>query len=161
MTQKKQLVEFNKKLDEHKKATKAIEELTVKQANYIIDLIEKYLPICEWYKDNRFLFTHPDLTFSSSSGPILGFAQKTNELIIFNIRTNYLEKVNLSENKSELYNFNSLIKDGHFISAKTGILYVNIMLDTYLQNSLIHLDKMKRELKGIPENELIAHEFPK
>lgn len=136
--------------EEHKKTSGEIESLIQEQIETLKDLLEQYKPVYEWYKENSFVFTHPDFNIHSGTGPILGYIEKENEVIVFNVNKRNFERVYLHDNEERKgYNLYSLVRDGHFETAKTGILYLERMLENYLERNHKTIDKLKSELEEI------------
>lgn len=69
-------------LSNYKEVTKQYEQIMNKQINILNNTIEKYLPVMEWHIKNNIAFKYPDLRFKSEIGPILGYNEKEDKLIV-------------------------------------------------------------------------------
>lgn len=135
--------------EEHKATTKEIDYLLEREAEILQHLLVEYKPVYQWYHQIGFVFTHPSIKLRSTSGPILAFDDKENEVIVFNVEKGYPERVYLHDNETrKSYPLHKLVRDGHFKSAKSGILYLESMLANYVQRAQESVNKLKLELEG-------------
>jgi hypothetical protein len=62
-----------------------IEDILDEQLGLLKSMLEKLKPVYSWYFKKGLVITHPTIKIRSPLGPILGYDQKENEVIVFNI----------------------------------------------------------------------------
>lgn len=133
--------------DAHRNSTKKIEELLDEQEGIISEGLKESEPVYQWYKRKGFFFAHPTYKLRSASGPILGFDEKKEEVIVYDIEREGLQKVYIHDN-SERKNYSTynLVKEGYFEDAIVGIKYLEKMLEHYLEVTADEINKLKSEI---------------
>ncbi|HZH61040.1 MAG TPA: hypothetical protein VEY70_16050 [Metabacillus sp.] len=146
--------ELLKKLEEqhkeHKTTSEEVEDLFAQQKEILRGMLEKLKPVYSWYSDNGFVFTHPTIKVRSPFGPILGYDQEENEVIVFNIEKNYPERVYLNNTENrKFYSLYNLVRDGFFSDAVNGLQYLEKMLENYVYMNNEYIKKLKAQIEQI------------
>ncbi|MBM7606002.1 hypothetical protein JOC75_004030 [Metabacillus crassostreae] len=141
------LVKLEEQHKVHQSTSEEIDDLVKKQNDYLDKLIIELQPVYEWYSKKEYMFTHPNLKLKSGSGPILGYDENENEVIVLNVEKKRIEKVYLHDNKERKpYSTYRLVKHGYFEDAVNGLMYLEIMLDNYISRNNDSLSDLKLEL---------------
>lgn len=134
--------------EEHKQSVGEIERLINNQVELLKNSLEKFKPIYTWYKENNFMFTHPTIKLRSGTGPIMGFDQEENEVIVFSIEKGRPERIYLHDNdERKFYPLRKVVTDGYFESAMEGLLYLESMLENYLLRNQNAINTNKASLE--------------
>ncbi|TFJ90643.1 hypothetical protein [Lentibacillus salicampi] len=112
----------------YKEVTNQYEQIMNKQIKILNNTIEKYLPIMKWYIENNIVFKYPDLRLKSEIGPILGYNEKEDKLIVYYYEKRATVKVKTTTTRRiiEIYSPWNLIRDGFFLDALSGLKYLEI-----------------------------------
>jgi hypothetical protein len=109
-----------------------IEDILDEQLGLLKSMLEKLKPVYSWYFKKGLVITHPTIKIRSPLGPILGYDQKENEVIVFNIQKNLY----LHDNKvRKFYSLYELVRDGFFSDAVNGLQYLGKMLENYVNEN--------------------------
>lgn len=131
------------KYESYEESLKRHAEILEKQEQLLIQRCEESEPLIEWYKGKRIIFTHPSINFRSNRGPILGYDDKEDELIIYRPDKGIL-KINMRTKEEKFTYFLELVKHGHFETAMEGFDYLKVMIDKYVTD--YKEDSQKREV---------------
>jgi hypothetical protein len=125
--------------------TKRHEELFQEQEERLNKLMEDTEDCVGWYLKNSYRFTHPNLSYITSKGPILGYDEKESVLIVW-ILGKGIKKLDHNNEEVRTTNLYWLVRDGHFEDAVSGLLYLQKMLDKYSRDLTLSINKMEKEL---------------
>lgn len=92
-----------------------------KQEELYMSYLEKFKPIIDFIKHERYWFSHPDLKEGSTGGPILGKDNTKNMLYVYDLKDGLVKEISLFNNTEtskimcldqyfELFDFEEAIK---------------------------------------------------
>lgn len=139
--------ELNELDSKHKELETELDKIEKEQVQKLKDLIEFYKPVMMWYKE-RYYFKHPVLPYRSRRGPILGYDNEEDNLIVYDINRDAVLYESLSyQDEFKTYPIWKVVKDGHFSNAMHGIKHLEVMLSDYIERINKKLEDKKYEIK--------------
>ena len=124
-------------------------ELLDKQENTINYLIEKYKPVYDWIKNKAsYNFTHPTLNYRTTKGPILGYVEQDDRLIVYDVERERIVICDIGKKREEdtIINTRYLIENGYFVDAATGLKYLEKMFERYVSDISSTIEKLNDQL---------------
>ncbi|AID00395.1 hypothetical protein Q433_10055 [Bacillus subtilis subsp. subtilis str. OH 131.1] len=143
----KELEEDKKEID---KNVQTITKLRERQFETVENLIKEYNEIFKWYWNNGVAFSHPRLKeFMSSMGPIVGYDEKEDRLLIYNYLDKKFEAVNTRNTEErQTKNLNILIRYGSFEDIVSGIKHTLVRQKEILENQYRLIDELEDQLNN-------------
>lgn len=140
------IIELGKKNDGYQELSEKYDELFNEQEEKLSNLVSESEVIARWYRDNKFVFTHPTIRYRSNRGPILGFDD--DELIIWVLDKGFI-RYNIHSKEEKGTNLYWLMTNDHFDDAVAGILYLEDMLDAYTEKMARAITTLENGLKAL------------
>ncbi|MCM3137346.1 MULTISPECIES: hypothetical protein [Bacillus] len=115
----------------------SIKELRKKQLKKLKSKIKEFEEIINWYKTSQLKFAHPNFTFNTSLGPVLGIESDTNRVFVYDpgFKKVTLMKPGESYMDSEPSSWSHLILEGQFENAMNGINFLLEMQSVILEKT--------------------------
>ncbi|MBG9882822.1 hypothetical protein KY998_10790 [Bacillus paralicheniformis] len=128
---------------------KKISQLRQEQINILQEKRDDYLGIMEWYVEQRLKFSHPKLKFYNSIGPILGYIEDTEEVIIYHVREKGFFAQELNDSDRRKSSAREIIDTGNFENAVIGFDYLLNMQNDNLKKVDEEIKRLEEELKRV------------
>lgn len=126
--------------------------LLIEQEKVIDELIEKNRPIFEWIRNKTdFFFTHPTLNYRTRKGPVLGYQEKDDRLIIYDVESKRIKITDIGEkyNPDKTMVTFQLVRNGYFTTAVKGLTYLEEMFENYVQRLTKSIEELNKELSDV------------
>ncbi|CAF1755742.1 hypothetical protein NRS6092_02935 [Bacillus subtilis] len=128
---------------------KRISELRQEQINILEEKRNENSGIMKWYVEQRLKFSHPDLGFVNSMGPILGYIEDTGEVIIYHVRKEKVVAQVPNDDEMRNSSIREIIDIGNFENAISGFNYLLTMQNDNLESVNKEIERLEEEIKRV------------
>ncbi|PLR79698.1 hypothetical protein CVD25_06510 [Bacillus canaveralius] len=124
--------------------------LVLEQVHFLKGLISSYEPVYEWFKKEEIEFAHPEISIRTFIGPILGCDEDELELFVFDVNAKSVAKVYVNDpDDKENYNLSKLVREGYFLQAVEGLMYLESTLSQYNKHNKEVVEAARKELNKV------------
>lgn len=139
---------IQEKIDEYDVLKEERKKEVEKQEKIVNNLISENHSVYEWIKDKaKFYFIHPELNFQSKKGPILGYEQDDNRLVVYDVEKREITITDVGKkfNEDEYISAIELVRQGHFVSAVKGLNFIEEMFTVFTENVREDIERLSKE----------------